>query len=105
MADKFTPGEWTVLPEEMDKPYIRIRGARLGGRYKIANVINPNTCQALSDQEAEETRANAKLIAAAPNLLKVLIEAAETLESCRYSEMPMAKKCRSIIAKALGEPS
>ncbi len=66
-----TQGPWTVLPEEVDKDYIRIRGIRLGGRYKIANVIWP-VYQGTNEREAQETRVNARLIAAAPELLQAL---------------------------------
>ena len=38
MSGKHTQGPWTLLPEEADKDYLRIRGTRLGGRYKVANV-------------------------------------------------------------------
>ncbi len=66
-----TPGPWRVLPEECDRPYIRIRGTVLGGRYKVANVLTP-IYEWVPLREAEETRANAKLIAAAPDLLEAL---------------------------------
>ena len=56
-----TKGPWEILPEEHDKPYIRIRGTKLGGRYKIANVLGANYEGALAS-ESEETRANAKRI-------------------------------------------
>lgn len=68
MEFKGTLGDWSVLPEECDRPYIRIRGTRLGGRYKIANVLTP-FFEGVHKREAEETRANARLIAAAPDLL------------------------------------
>lgn len=61
-----TPGPWRVLPDE-GKGYFRIRG--LGRRYRIANVLNPN----LSEQS--QSAANARLIAAAPDLLEALKEA------------------------------
>lgn len=66
-----TPGPWQVLPEECDKPYVRVRGTALGERYKIANVLTPIYDGVLS-REAEETRRNAQLIAAAPDLLTAL---------------------------------
>ena len=63
-----TPGPWKALPEECDRPYIRIRGTKLGGRYKVANVLTP-VYEGVPSREAEETRANARLIAAVPDLL------------------------------------
>ena len=62
---KFTQGPWTIYPEEVDKPYIRIRGTQLGGRFKIANVVTP-VYEGVHEREAQETRANARLIAKAP---------------------------------------
>lgn len=66
-----TPGPWRVLPEECDKPYIRVRGSALGSRYKVANVLTP-IYDGVHEREAAETRANARLIAAAPDLLAAL---------------------------------
>lgn len=95
---KHTPGPWSVWPEEVDKPYIRVRGTAVGGRFKIANVLTP-IYEGVAQREAEQTRANARLIAAAPELLAMLTEAAGVLEHCRYSELPMAKKCRDLIER------
>ena len=76
MSTKHTPGPWNTLPEEVDKTYIRVRGTRLGCRYKVANVMTPDyVC--VHPREAEETRANARLIAAAPcmySLLEIMAE-------------------------------
>lgn len=69
--EKFTRGPWAQMPEECDKPYIRIRGTRPGGRYKIANVLTP-VYEGVHEREAAETRANALLIGAAPELLEAL---------------------------------
>lgn len=73
---KFTKGPWQILPEEADKDYIRIRGTVLGGRYKVANVPTP-TYAGVPPRELEETRANAALIAAAPDMLAALLAAVE----------------------------
>jgi hypothetical protein len=89
-----------MLPEECDKPYIRIRGTRLGGRYKIANVLTP-TYDRVHQREAEETRANARLIAAAPDLLEALKDALCALECCG-KDYPAATKAHAAIAKATG---
>lgn len=73
METKFTEGKWKILPEECDRDYIRIRGTALGRRYKICNVLTP-VYENVPSREAEETRANAKLIAAAPLMYKALEE-------------------------------
>ncbi len=95
---KGTPGPWAVLPEEVDKHYIRIRGTRLGGRYKVANVLTP-FYEGVPAREANETRANANLIAAAPELLEVL-QAVVRIADRDTEEFKAAK---AAIAKALGE--
>ena len=59
------------MPEEVDRPYIRVRGTELGSRYKVANVPTP-VYDGVDAREARETRANARLIAAAPELLEAL---------------------------------
>ena len=79
MKRKYTKSPWKALPEECDKPYIRIRGTRLGERYKIANVITP-VYDGVSSKEAEETRANAKLIEASPLLFEALENLAKAVQ-------------------------
>lgn len=61
-----TKEPWKILPEECDKPYIRIRGTQLGGRYKIANVLTP-VYDGVHKREADETRENARRIIACVN--------------------------------------
>lgn len=72
---KFTKGEWAIQPPEDDKEYIRIRGSVLGGRFKIANVVNLKKHHdglLWRQREVEETIANANLIAAAPEMYAML---------------------------------
>jgi hypothetical protein len=98
-----TKGPWVALPEERDKPYIRIRGTVLGGRYKIANVLTP-VYDGVHEREAKETRANARLIAAAPELLEALKEVfiiGDRLVSDVYGD-EFVEKARAAIAKAEG---
>lgn len=103
MNAKYTIGPWKVLPEEVDRNYIRVRGTAFGYRYKIANVVNPS-CDHSPQPEAEETRANARLIAAAPELL----EALETILEIGKRDMsnPKYNSCfdgaHAVILKARG---
>lgn len=76
---KGTPGPWEIKPEEVDRSYIRIRGTQLGGRFKVANVLSPDY-DGVHHREADETRANAQLIAAAPELLEALCNLIECYE-------------------------
>lgn len=64
---RFTPGQWEVLPLEHGGTYLRIRGTRLGARFKIANVHAPKDT---FPGDVIESVANARLIAAAPDLLE-----------------------------------
>ena len=106
---KGTPGPWSQLSEEVDKSYIRIRGTKLGCRYKIANVLTPDYV-GVPPHESKETRANAKLIAAAPELLEVLRQLRDYVEDYYWqngeeslvdSNHPMIQ-ARRVINKALG---
>lgn len=108
---KHTPGSWTVLPEEDEKEYLRIRGTRLGGRYKIANVHcvrYVGMYEAISKQEAEESLANARLIAAAPEMfaaLQVVVEHwTSQFERRGHAAPDWCKLARAAIAKAQGAP-
>ena len=72
-VSQHTPGPWQVLPEEDDRQYLRIRGTEPGQLWKIANVHHDP--HAYRRHDADETRANASLIACAPDLLAVVEEA------------------------------
>lgn len=99
---KGTPGPWEIKAEEVDKHYIRIRGTRLGGRFKVANVLTP-FYEGVHEREANETRANAKLIAAAPELLEALHNMVEAYQYEASIDNPALLAARAAIAKALGE--
>lgn len=66
MRAKHTPGPWKILPEEAGVPYIRIRGAVIGARWRIANVLFPDY-EGAPDSEFDETRENARRIVACLN--------------------------------------
>ena len=93
----YSKGPWEIKPEEVDKPYIRIRGTQWGGRFKVANVLSPDY-DGVHHREADETRANARLIAAAPELLEALRDL--QARACIYVN---TSKAEAAIAKATGE--
>ena len=102
---KHTPGPWRILEEEEDKDYIRIRGTVWGGRYKVANVP---TCETtghltLNAQNLAEVRANAQLIAAAPELLEALEDYVKVHEFLGRADRPHYQAAKKLIAKAKGE--
>lgn len=84
---KFTQGPWKILPEEVGKDYIRVRGTVPGTRHKICNVITP-VYDGVSEREAQETRANAYLVEAAPRLLEALEE--------MFKPVPMGKNPKAV---------
>ena len=65
MSTQHTPGPWECLPDE-GNGYLRIRGTKGGNLFKIANV------PASTPYNRKETEANARLIAAAPDMLRAL---------------------------------
>lgn len=101
---KHTPGPWVVKPEKEDDTYLRIRGQALGHRFKIAKVL----CPANEDfeqliSEWRETQANARLIAAAPDLLEALQLCLARLEPAMTElEFEAVDAARAAIAKATG---
>lgn len=99
---KGTPGPWEIKPEEVDRPYIRIRGTQLGGRFKVANVLSPDY-DGIHHREADETRANARLIAAAPELLELVIHVKNCVENDGTYEPANLDYFNKIINKATGE--
>ena len=104
MTSKHTPGPWRVLPEELGKPYLRVRGTRLGRRFKIANVLI-HSLDGVPDTEVEETRANARLIAEAPELADSLRGLVREYESyLGGAPEPAVLVCaRAVLARVDGE--
>ena len=103
MQSSFTPGPWTLLPEEADKDYLRIRGTRLGGRYKVANVHHirfEGVHAVVRERDDAETLANARLIAAAPELLAAL----QFVMTAPGEQLSTAfEQAQAAIAKATGD--
>ena len=81
MEKKYTRGPWKVKRSE-SKPAFNVIGTALGGKYKIARCPITDfgsTYPETNKAELIEVEANAKLIAAAPELLEALIEARKHL--------------------------
>ena len=82
-----TPGPWTASEHGAYTDYKGNNIVILGDDLRIAVVLGPDT---------DETQANARLIAAAPDLL-------EALEALLEGDFNVAEKARLAIAKAKGE--
>lgn len=111
---KHTKGPWTLLPAESDKDYLRIRGTQLGGRYKVANVHQwryEGMPDSIRQHDDAESMANARLIAAAPELLEALKNLDDYVSNNISTDYPIGidlngkpfKNARAAIAKATGE--
>lgn len=95
MSAKHTPGPWRVKRSE-SKPAFNVVGTKVGCKYKIAR------CPYISDDDKQEAEANAKLIAAAPELLEALqclFNACEVLQVLPKNA-PEIKLAKSAIKKA-----
>ena len=109
-AVSHTPGPWKLTGDSQRSPYFKIRGTRLGGKWKVANC--PFIPEVFLDMA--EAAANARLIAAAPDLLAALelmplehfadeqrdIDAAEFVDHAN-DFMNAMRAGRAAIAKAL----
>ena len=68
---QITETNWRALSPEADKPYLRIRGTRLGMRYKIADIPIADDGKG-NDLYPQETAAIVRLVVVAPNLYLTL---------------------------------
>jgi len=107
-VSNYTPGPWEIKPEEAHRDYIRVRGTMLGGTYKIANVCSmklEGNGKSINEM-AKEAQANARLIAAAPELLDVLrmtsldLHASDDHGECRCSQCNFRREALRVIIKA-----
>lgn len=104
MSAKHTPGPWHVKsdPFHFDTLSSIVGGEKRGdGKRFPSHELNAEV-GGFADFEIQE--ANARLIAAAPDLLEALEEAEKCLAESEYSEDGYARKLvRAAIAKAKGE--
>lgn len=99
MPDQFTPGPW--LHKFNAREYER---AVYAGHYQIAAVYGTRD----SASPADEAKANARLIAAAPDMLAALRHAADFIATCQREGCPAGPVAvpsiiRDAITKASGE--
>ena len=102
MTDKHTPGPWRIVDEIGGDLYVR----DVGG--VIAFCAKPMRWEGQDDRytsEMAECHANARLIAAAPDLLAALEKCVEHLRCVRegYSSISPEDIARAAISKAKGE--
>ena len=98
MTTKFTPGPWHVKPNS-------IGGPAVGPEEAVVADIRTYGGPHVGGQQHPQTAANARLIAAAPDLLRYLKEARRTLEMWK-DVAPAVSLCADIdaaIARATGE--
>ena len=93
MTTKFTPGPWHVKPNS-------IGGPAVGPEEAVVADIRTYGGPHVGGQQHPQTAANARLIAAAPDLL-------EALKRCKFDSLNMTLEdrefCRAAIARATGE--
>ncbi len=89
-----TPGPWVPCP------------GLAGSRFRIETMRVNNDCEPVAECKGPDREANARLIAAAPELLEALEEAATWMDDDKGGDLPhtdpMMRRIYSAIAKARG---
>lgn len=96
MSAKHTPGRWWVSGEDSDEVHCSIFTKDVGQNVHISLVKPPHVGGIIP---AEQLKANARLIAAAPELLAFV---KDWLDRQGSDENYMTAKARAAIAKAIG---
>lgn len=93
MSTKHTPGPWVVKPVENEQ-----------GGFDIDSEYGYHIAETIGGLDYEE-EANARLIAAAPDLLEALRELLEACKDAKFASDPFDSmpNARTAIAKATGE--
>ena len=92
---KFTPGPWAI-----DWNVARLDIFSSDAKVLVASLRR----SAMSPAIDEAARANARLIAAAPDLLATLVDAHDIIDAIGQPETAeVAARMRAVIAKAKGE--
>ena len=106
MANAFTPGPWTFSHDNQfgdTRFYVaQQEGAPYTPDYSDVATLIAETC---SGDRVAVQQANARLIAAAPELLEALRKLADAYERLKPPGYPLSdpeKQARAVIAKATG---
>lgn len=97
MKTKHTPGPWKTIEHGWSQTGIYADGAQIA----IIDIYDEATEENQNELEAR-TAANARLIAAAPDLLDAL---KTVVEFYSYAELGPIAAAREVISKATGEPA
>jgi len=89
---KYTKGEWSVTINKVRYPKEEI--------LSINVISNKETVCCISGKNQEQAKSNAKLIAAAPEMIELLNEIFETVNLSDHS-MDLYKRTESLIKKAI----
>ena len=109
MSAQHTPGPWRLTLEPTELPGVNVRFC-IDTDYAI-NIAGGQSQEHLGGASGaifeEECRANARLMAAAPNLLAVLQELEESADYWSEYDVPLGivERIRAAIALATGEPA
>lgn len=90
MSQKHTPGPWR---------YLRENGSPTTGQHMIAGA-KPGYLAEVRDCGSEDVEANARLIAAAPDMYEALKALYNSIDSCVELNPKVLFKARAAIAKA-----
>lgn len=108
MSTKHTPGPWEATGLSDKGTYYKVRGSNIGEKWKIADC--PFNKEDVASQKAE-AEANARLIAAAPELLVALRNIVVLQYKQDYDGTPVNiplgeyNDALSALEKALGDPA
>lgn len=99
---KHTPGPWRVDPEFIHDIQTSDGRIEIATVYWIFNSAIPDRTEY---QESEESAANARLIAAAPEMLDMLIDLQESAQYWSEFDVPVGivDRLNAVISKAKGE--
>ena len=98
----FTPGPW-VISKVIKHGARCYRTIRQEGRFKLAEVFAFNECATGTEEGRAEDEANARLIAAAPELLEQCKFLEKLLAMIHHESSPMLADLRAILDKVEGE--